>query len=109
MDADSESPRVDVVSDRCGVRSTEEDSEGEGQHTSFSLIHTYTYMCITNWFKETGTSPLNVDKLCVSDDGPGQETFTDEEAALPPDLEWLEELYEWVFLAFLWIDMIWLR
>ncbi|KAL7399008.1 hypothetical protein ABVT39_018484 [Epinephelus coioides] len=29
------------------------------------------------------------------EDGPGQETFTDEEeSALPPDLKWLDELYE---------------
>ncbi|XP_076597344.1 cilia- and flagella-associated protein 74 isoform X1 [Chaetodon auriga] len=28
------------------------------------------------------------------EDGPGQETFKDDEPALPPDLEWLEELYE---------------
>ncbi|XP_069550165.1 cilia- and flagella-associated protein 74 [Brachyistius frenatus] len=28
------------------------------------------------------------------DDGPGQETFKDGELAFPPDLEWLEELYE---------------
>ncbi|XP_047428401.1 cilia- and flagella-associated protein 74 isoform X2 [Mugil cephalus] len=28
------------------------------------------------------------------DDGPGQETFKDEEPGLPPDLDWLEELHE---------------
>ncbi|XP_070767007.1 cilia- and flagella-associated protein 74 [Enoplosus armatus] len=28
------------------------------------------------------------------EDGPGQDTSKDEEPALPPDLEWLEELYE---------------
>ncbi|KAM6981917.1 LOW QUALITY PROTEIN: cilia- and flagella-associated protein 74 [Tautogolabrus adspersus] len=28
------------------------------------------------------------------DDGPGPETFEDGKTALPPDLEWLEELYE---------------
>ncbi|XP_068589913.1 cilia- and flagella-associated protein 74 isoform X3 [Cebidichthys violaceus] len=28
------------------------------------------------------------------EDGPDQETFNDEEPALPPDLKWLEELYE---------------
>ncbi|XP_051280852.1 cilia- and flagella-associated protein 74 isoform X4 [Dicentrarchus labrax] len=30
----------------------------------------------------------------IGGDGPDEETFDDEEAALPPDLEWLEELYE---------------
>lgn len=38
--------------------------------------------------------------ICISEDGPGQETLIDDKPALPPGLEWLEELYEWVFLAF---------
>ncbi|KAI9531114.1 hypothetical protein NQZ68_000609 [Dissostichus eleginoides] len=29
-----------------------------------------------------------------NEDGPGQESFKDEEVALPPDFEWLEELYK---------------
>ncbi|KAM9350311.1 cilia- and flagella-associated protein 74 [Symphorus nematophorus] len=32
----------------------------------------------------------------TDEDSEGQETFKDDEPALPPDLEWLEELYEWV-------------
>ena len=48
-------------------------------------------------------SSLNCDILYISEDVPGQETFKDDEPALPPDLEWLEELYEWVLFAFLGI------
>ncbi|XP_029292469.1 cilia- and flagella-associated protein 74 isoform X3 [Cottoperca gobio] len=57
--------------------------------------------------KEDGESPFDVaSDVCgllgvhlITDedneeDGPGQETFEDEEPAFPPDLKWLEELYE---------------
>ncbi|XP_036960629.1 cilia- and flagella-associated protein 74 isoform X2 [Acanthopagrus latus] len=36
---------------------------------------------------------LSTDEDCEGD-GPGQETFNDDEPALPPDLAWLEDLYE---------------
>lgn len=32
--------------------------------------------------------------IYITDEDPNQETFKDEEPALPPDLDWLEELYE---------------
>lgn len=51
-------------------------------------------------FEKTGISSLNGCIVYISGDGPGQETFNDDEPALPPDLAWLEDLYEWVFLAF---------
>ncbi|XP_037629906.1 cilia- and flagella-associated protein 74 isoform X4 [Sebastes umbrosus] len=37
---------------------------------------------------------LSTDDEDNEEDGPGQEMFNDEEPALPPDLKWLEELYE---------------
>lgn len=37
----------------------------------------------------------------ISEDGPGQETLITDKPAPLPDLKWLEELYKWVFLAFL--------
>lgn len=68
------------------------------EDASFSLIHNHTcslYNCLFyHSLRRLGYSHLIYD-VYISEDGPGQETFTDEEeSALPPDLKWLDELYE---------------